>query len=331
MLGDQPGAAVAETVEGVVERRRRGGRAVTSDRARSREWSHHDVWLITYADQFQAEGEAPLATLERVLDGELAGVVDGVHILPFHPWSSDDGFSVIDYSRVDARYGDWTDITAIGNSRRLMVDAVINHISAESDWFGRFLADEEPYNRFFPVLDPDTDVSRVVRPRTHPLLTRYDTAGGERWVWTTFSADQIDLDYRNPEVIVAMLEVLLDYVERGAAAIRLDAVGFLWKDPWRPSIHEPETHAIIQLFRSCLDDVAPGTILISETNVPHAENISYLNTEPPEVHAVYQFRATPAGRPRGPDRRCHDPGDLGRRDRRGGRAAAVVPQLPRQP
>ncbi|MDH3301018.1 MAG: alpha-amylase family glycosyl hydrolase [Acidimicrobiia bacterium] len=294
VLGETTGRIAAAAVEEVVDRHRHHRSTVeASEKGRFGEWSHHDIWLITYADQFQAPGERPLATLNRILADELGHVIEGVHILPFHPWSSDDGFSVIDYGRVDDRYGDWSDIAAIGESRRLMVDAVINHVSAESDWFQRFLADEEPYNRFFPHLDPGTDVSRVVRPRTHPLLTRYDTAAGERWVWTTFSADQIDLDYRNPEVIVRILEVLVTYVERGGSAIRLDAVGFLWKDPERSSIHLPETHAIIQLYRSCLDEVAPGTILISETNVPHAENISYLHEDPPEVHAVYQFALPP--------------------------------------
>ena len=234
-----------------------------------------------------------MATLGRVLNEQMSNLVNGVHILPFYPWSSDDGFSVLDYLAVDKRYGTWDDVERLSSHRRLMVDAVINHISAGSDWFQRFRAGEQPYDRYFYFLDPDTDTSAVVRPRTHPLLTEVETVHGPRWVWTTFSPDQIDLDYRNPDVLISVLDVVLTYAARGASVIRLDAIGFMWKDPALPSIHLPETHTLIQLLRSCLDEVAPGTMLISETNVPHAENISYFHHDPPEVHAVYQFPLAP--------------------------------------
>jgi sucrose phosphorylase len=113
-------------------------------------------------------------------------------------------------------------------------------------------------------------------------------------VWTTFSADQVDLDYRNPAVLVRMLDVLLTYVAHGANVIRLDAVGFLWKEEGSPSIHLPETHRIIQFFRACLDACDLGVILITETNVPHEENLSYLRDRThPEANAVYQFPLPP--------------------------------------
>ena len=252
-------------------------------------WDEGDVWLITYADQFQRSGERPLETLRSVLNNELAELCTGVHILPFYPWTSDEGFSVSDYLAVDPDFGTWEDVAAIGQGRHLMVDAVINHASVSCRWFTDFLDGKAPWNRFFRTEDPETDVSLVVRPRTHPLLTQFDTATGPAWVWTTFSNDQVDLDYAEPEVLLAIVEVLLTYVANGATAIRLDAIGFLWKDPTRSSIHLPETHTAIQLMRSCLDEVAPGTVIISETNVPHEENISYFNDDPAEVHAVYQF------------------------------------------
>lgn len=259
----------------------------------TRPWSHDDVWVIAYPDHFQRGGERPLATLRHVLDELLPDLFSGVHVLPFYPSSSDEGFAVIDYRTVDSAYGTWEDIRRLSTARRLMVDAVINHMSTESPWFVDFLADREPYDEYFVVEDPSTDVSAVVRPRTHPLLTEFDTVSGSAHVWCTFSADQVDLNYRNPAVLLEMVDLLLGYVDRGASVIRLDAVGFLWKEPAHSSIHLPETHAIVRLFRSCLDEVAPGTVLITETNVPHDENVSYLGDDQREAHAVYQFALAP--------------------------------------
>lgn len=252
--------------------------------------------MIAYADHFPeaGAGRSPIDALGNFIEQHLSEHIDGVHVLPFAPWSSDGGFSVIDYEAVDTRYGTWDDIEALGSSRPVMFDAVVNHLSADSPWFQAFLADDPDYRGFFRTSDPAIDHRSVVRPRTHPLLTPFDKANGETvHVWTTFSPDQVDLDYAEPAVLLRVLDVLLGYCERGAAAIRLDAIGFLWKDEATSSIHLPETHQLIQLMRSCIDDVAPGTILISETNVPHAENVSYLGDDIPEVHAVYQFPLAP--------------------------------------
>jgi len=257
-------------------------------------WSQRSVWLIAYADHFPASGASPIGALDGFIDRYLRDHVDGVHVLPFAPWSSDGGFSVIDYEAVDPRYGTWEDVESLSRSRPVMFDAVINHLSVDSPWFRQFLADDPEYRGFFRTSDPAIDHHSVVRPRTHPLLTPFTTANGETvHVWTTFSPDQVDLDYAEPQVLLRVLEVLLGYCERGAAAIRLDAIGFLWKDEATTSIHLPQTHHLIQLMRSCIDDVAPGTILISETNVPHHENVSYLGGDAPEVHAVYQFPLAP--------------------------------------
>ena len=256
-------------------------------------WSERDVWLITYPDQFQEPGEAPLRTLRQFVDDEVDWLT-GLHVLPFYPWSSDDGFTVMDYESVDADYGTWADIEAIAADRRLAVDAVINHMSTESSWFRSFLAGEAPYDGFFRTADPEADLSMVVRPRTTPLLTPFDSAKGTRHVWTTFSADQADLDYRDPELLLRILAILLDYARHGASVIRLDAIGLLWKEEGTPSMHLPQTHAVIQLIRSCYDDAYPGTIVLTETNVPHPENVSYFGDgSVPEAHIVYQFALAP--------------------------------------
>ncbi len=256
-------------------------------------WSENDAWLITYADQFQTQGSAPLASLHSFYNSRLRPWINGVHILPFYPWSSDDGYSVIDYSKVDPRYGTWADIEGLAADTRVMFDAVINHVSAGSRWFLSYLAGDPEYQEFFLSFSPDTDLSKVVRPRTTPLLTPFETSNGKSWVWTTFSADQIDLNYRSPELLLQVLEVLLGYAARGASMIRLDAVQFLWKEIGETSINMPQGHRVIQLLRACLDEMYSDVVIVTETNVPHHENISYFGGGEREAQMVYQFPLPP--------------------------------------
>ena len=260
-------------------------------------FSERDVVLITYGDQIQEPGVPPLQTLNETLTALVGGLINGLHILPFYPWSSDDGFSVIDYRQVDPAWGSWVDVRRLSTHFRLMVDAVINHISAESAWFQRFRSGDAPQRDFFITLEPTPDVlselAKVTRPRTSPLLTPVQTASGMQHVWTTFSADQVDLNYASPELLLAVVEVLLFYVAQGAQLIRLDAIGFLWKALGTSCIHLPQTHALIQLFRAMLDEIAPGVVLVTETNVPHAENVRYFGDGTNEAQMVYNFTLPP--------------------------------------
>jgi sucrose phosphorylase len=219
--------------------------------------------------------------------------VTSIHILPFYPWTSDDVFSVVDYRAVDPRYGDWKDIRELGQHFRLMFDAVINHISVKSDWFQSMLAGETQYQEYFIRPKESDDLSKVVRPRALPLLTSFSTMHGEKKIWTTFSADQVDLNYASPNLLLEIIDILLFYVTRGAEFIRLDAIAYLWKEPGTTSIHLPQTHHIIQLFRAVLDEVAPHVMLITETNVPHIDNISYFGDGKNEAQLVYNFSLPP--------------------------------------
>jgi sucrose phosphorylase len=255
-------------------------------------WDQRDAVLITYGDMVCSETDAPLRTLRRFLDTRLGDAVTGVHVLPFFPYSSDDGFSVIDYRQVDPALGDWEDIEALGAGHRLMVDLVINHVSAQSAWFRNYSNGIAPERHYFVEVEPGTDLSAVTRPRTHPLLRPVQTPYGERFVWATFSHDQIDLDFRNPDVLFEFLDILLFYVHHGARIIRLDAIAYLWKEIGTACIHLPNTHEVVQLLRDLLEMLAPGVALITETNVPHTENVSYFG-EGKEAHMVYQFSLPP--------------------------------------
>ncbi|MBK5143611.1 sugar phosphorylase [Budviciaceae bacterium BWR-B9] len=261
---------------------------------RKQRWDEKDVVLITYADQFYQPEKNTLTCLTDFYNAGLSAVFNIVHLLPFYPYSSDDGFSVIDYYQVNPIAGDWQDIAKLHRSTRLMFDYVCNHMSAQSEWFRGYLAQQPEYDDFFVSMDPGIDLSAVTRPRTSPLLTPFTLKDGStRHIWTTFSADQIDLNFANPKVLIAMLDVLLEYLKQGADYIRLDAVGFMWKTPGTRCLHLEKTHQLVKLFRAVTDIVAPGCVIITETNVPHQDNIAYFGNGHDEAQMVYQFPLPP--------------------------------------
>ena len=253
-----------------------------------------DIFLITYGDTLLGNSERPLQTLHRFCKDHFKGVFSGIHILPFFPYSSDDGFSVTDFQAVRADLGNWTDIQSIGGDFKLMVDLVANHVSAKSRWFQSYLNAENGFRELAIEVDPAADLSLVTRPRTLPLLTAYTKRSGRRvHVWTTFSADQIDLNYRSLDVLENMVRTLLFYVAGSARIVRLDAIAYLWKQVGTPCIHLPQTHDMVRLFRRVLDLTAPGVTIVTETNVPHAENISYFGNGADEAQMVYNFSLPP--------------------------------------
>jgi glycosidase len=293
LYGDEVGAATFVKLRELLDTFAARHPQAAAPRAPEQRLTEDDVILITYGDQLREPGRPPLQMLGAALDDLLDGAVSGVHILPFYPYTSDDGFSVVDYLAVDPALGAWEDVEALRGRYRLMFDAVVNHVSASSQWFQEFLAGAPGAWKRFHIVDPATDLSSVTRPRTTPLLTPFETPDGVRHVWTTFSADQIDLNFGSPELLLEMTGVLLEYVARGASLIRLDAIGYLWKEIGTRCIHLPEAHRVVQLWRAALDAVAPETLLITETNVPHADNISYFGDGANEAQLVYQFPLAP--------------------------------------
>ena len=261
--------------------------------SQGRQLDQRDAILITYGDQVQGQGSTPLRVLGEFCKQSVADLIRGVHVLPFFPYSSDDGFSVLDYRKVNLDLGGWEDVARLGQRFRLMFDLVINHVSVGSYWFQGFLRDDPRYRDYFIVIEGSPDLSKVVRPRTSPLLTQFETSSGIKAVWTTFSADQVDLNYRNPAVLLEMIDTLLFYISKGADFIRLDAIAYLWKEIGTSCIHHPSTHRIVQLMRLILDQIAPWVILITETNVPHAANISYFGDGINEAQLVYNFALPP--------------------------------------
>jgi len=252
-----------------------------------------DAFLIAYPDQVREDRTPSLRTLHTVLQQHVGNLLTGLHLLPFFPASSDEGYSVMDYRRVDRRFGEWADIAQLGGTYQLMFDAVINHASVASAWFTGFLQGEPTYDDFFVTVAGDPDLSAVVRPRELPLLTAVDSAHGTKKVWTTFSADQADLNYHNPDVLLEIVDLLIFYADRRADLLRLDAIAYLWKEVGTRCIHLPQTYEVIRLLRASLDICAPHVALVTETNVPHAENITYFGDGSDMAQMVYNFGLPP--------------------------------------
>lgn len=248
--------------------------------------------LIAYADSVQQPLEPSLAVMKRFMENHVGNTVTHLHVLPFLTASSDDGFSVIHFRTVDPPFGKWPDLQALGQSYNMVFDLVLNHVSSQSGWFLDFIAGTAPGRDYFIEADPNSDFSNVTRPRSSPLLTPVQTYVGEKNVWTTFSADQIDLNYANHDVLFEILDILLFYISMGASVLRLDAIAYLWKRDGTTCLNQPETHEIICLLRDMLTLTAPNVRLLSETNLPHAENISYFG-KGDEAHWIYQFSLPP--------------------------------------
>ena len=255
-------------------------------------WDETDSLVITYGDSVLLEDEKPLQTLNRFLDKYLRSSISSVHILPFYPFTSDDGFSVLDYSSVNESLGDWEDINAIANNYSLMADLVVNHCSARSPWFENFIKGRDPGHGFFYTASPDDDLSAVVRPRTNDLLREVETSEGTQYVWCTFSHDQVDLNFRNPAVLKQFVSIIKQYLDNGIRIFRLDAIAFLWKEIGTNCLNLEQTHEMVRLFRTLIEQAQHDAIIITETNIPNRENLEYFGNAD-EAHCVYNFSLPP--------------------------------------
>ena len=260
--------------------------------AHTNNWDESDAILITYGDSIKNKTDKPLKSLYRFLDTHVKDALSSVHILPFFPYSSDDGFSVINFVTVNDALGDWADVQHIADQYKLMADLVINHCSSRSLWFENFKKGKSPGKDYFFTASPDSDLSSVVRPRTSPLLRETETSDGTRHVWCTFSHDQVDLNFTNPEVLKEFVGIIRHYLNNGVKIFRMDAVAFIWKKLRSNCINLDETHEIIRLLRLLIEHASPDAIIITETNIPNRENLAYFGNAN-EAHCIYNFSLPP--------------------------------------
>ena len=268
------------------------GRNLISPNPNVSKWNSSDVILISYAHSIIENERAPLQTLHDFLNNYIKPCINAVHILPYFPYSSDDGFAIIDFKRINDAFGSWEDIEAIAKNYKLMSDLVINHVSSRSQWFDQFKSGKDPGQHYFLSVDPLTDTREVVRPRTSNVLQEVNTLNGKKYVWSTFSHDQPDLNFSNPAVLIEIVDIIRTYLERGTKIFRLDAVAFIWKKIGTECINLPQTHEIIRLIRTLTDFYSDEVFLITETNIPNRENLSYFGNRN-EAHLVYNFALPP--------------------------------------
>lgn len=285
VYGHNEASAITERIAALIQANRRTPRYQPLDQG--------DALLIAYADHFRSADKSPLQTLADVRETLLHDQVSGVHVLPFFPSSGDGGFAVSDYDQVDPNNGAWSDIERLANDGRLMIDVVLNHCSKSHQWFQSYLAGDTKYAEYFIQESEDFDTTNVVRPRATPLFTSFESVDGPKSIWTTFGAEQVDLNFRSPDVLVDVIAIMLNYVKQGASLLRFDATHFMWKNSGSTCVHEPQTHEIVKILRTILDAVDPSVIVINETNVPHLENMTYFGDGFDEAQYVYNF-ALPA-------------------------------------
>ena len=255
-------------------------------------WSQNTIVLITYADTIEDKNSLPINSINKFLKTYCADTFEIVHILPFFPSSSDKGFSVKDYYSVYHQFGQWNDILRISKEFGVMADVVINHGSSESLWFKNFIKGKGKGSDYFLNFDESFDTSKVVRPRTSDLLNPVKTTDGVKYIWCTFSKDQVDYNFSNPVVLFEFVQIIIFYLAKGITVFRFDAVAFIWKKIGTSCINLEKTHEIVRLFRTLLTYLSPKAILVTETNTPARENVSYFGNAN-EAHWIYNFSLPP--------------------------------------
>ena len=255
-------------------------------------WDSSSVVLITYPDSIYRKDESSLKTLTEFVKNRLSGLSSVIHVLPFLPSTSDGGFAVSNHEKIDEAFGDWNDLKELSSKHKIMADLVLNHVSSSHPWVHQFIKSEDP-GKSYIVAPSDTDIwEKVIRPRNSSLFTDVNTNQGFRNVWTTFGPDQIDVDWRNPHIFLEFLKLLVRYISNGAEWIRLDAIAFVWKEPYTTCLHLDPVHSIVKLLNKCLKIIKPSAVLITETNVPEKENLSYL-IDGNEANLAYNFTLPP--------------------------------------
>ena len=256
-------------------------------------WSENTILLITYADSInRGLSGKTLNDFGKFYKQYLEKFINSIHFLPFFPSSGDGGFSVKNHNDVDKAYGTWEDIQSLSKKANIMTDLVLNHSSSKGDWYKNFLYDKNPGKNYFYVVDKNYDCSKVVRPRDHDLLTEIELQNKKKFLWCTFSHDQIDLNFKNPDVLLEFIRLILKLSSYGIKIFRLDAVAFIWKQTGTTCLNLSQTHEIIKLLRDIVDQLDKNLIIVTETNLPKQENLSYFGKND-EAHWIYNFSLPP--------------------------------------
>ncbi len=250
--------------------------------------------LICYGDSLlNGNKEKTIKTFRKFYKKKLGNLFEIIHFLPFYPSSSDSGFAVKDHYQIDKKLGNWTDIYGQSKITNIMADVVINHASSKGLWFKNFLINKSPGKDYFLTVDNKFNISKVIRPRENRLLKKISVFKKNFFIWRTFSDDQIDLNFKNPRVLLRIIKIMINLANHGATIFRLDAVAYLWKKSGSKCINLKETHETIRLLRIVCNLLKSKPIIITETNLPEKENLSYFGVNNNESHWIYNFSLPP--------------------------------------
>ena len=249
--------------------------------------------VICYGDSVLSNKPKKLMrTFHNFFQKKLRNLFNTVHFLPFYPSSSDSGFAVKDHYKIDNKLGSWSDISKFSKKNDVMADIVINHSSARGLWFRNFLREKKPGKDYFLKVNSKFDISKVIRPRDHKLLKRIDIFENKEYLWRTFSPDQVDLNFKNPAVLLRFIKIMINLINHGVTIFRLDAIAYLWKENGTKCINLKQTHEIIKLLRIICSFLNVQTIIVTETNLPEKENLSYFGNND-EANWIYNFSLPP--------------------------------------
>jgi amylosucrase len=261
------------------------------EKMRQESWfcSNELVGMSLYVDRWCGGLQQLPATF-----GYLHGLgVNLLHLMPVFqspPDESDGGYAVSDFRAVDARYGSLQDLqraqALMGEQGMyLMLDIVLNHTSRRHEWAEKAKAGDTRYQDYFYMFPDRTMPDAYERgmpevfPESSPGNFTY-VAECQKWVMTVFHHYQWDLNYRNPEVLVAMLDNILFYANMGVDILRIDAPAFIWKIPGTTCQNLPEAHTLLRLIKLCVEAATPGMALLGEAIVAPAAIIKYFGTGP---------------------------------------------------
>ena len=218
--------------------------------------------------------------------------VNMLHVMPIldcPPVNNDGGYAVRDFRKIDSKYGAMKDLESLATALRsremlLVLDVVVNHTSEEHEWAARARQGEKKYQDYYYVFDdreiPDAYEEGMpeIFPVTAPGNFTWDESMG-KWVMTVFNNYQWDLNYRNPAVLIEMLDIILFWANKGADILRLDAVAFLWKKIGSTCQNEREAHLLLRLMKDCCQVTAPGVLFIAEAIVAPGEIAKYFGED----------------------------------------------------
>ncbi len=248
--------------------------------------------IICYGDVVYSNEKSSIKVFQSFFQKNLKKYFDTIHFLPFYPSSSDSGFAVKDHYKIEKRIGNWSDLKRISKYNNIMADIVINHSSARGLWFKNFLKRKKPGKDYFLTVNSKFNTSKVVRPRDHKLLKKIKIFDKSDYLWRTFSPDQIDLNFKNPSVLLRFIKIMIHLINNGITIFRLDAIAYLWKENGTKCINLRQTHEIIKLLRIISNYLNIETVIITETNLPEKENLSYFGNSD-EANWIYNFSLPP--------------------------------------